>query len=253
VRRLGIILPEDGKAKSEWTRIDAWLAGHGFTEVATQLELSPSDGRHDPDSLRATGSNDHLIAAAERLNGHRCGALIWACTSGSFIGGRSMVESQIAALVQTAKAPATSASMAIVAAAKALKAQCVDVLSPYPAVVTQAFTAFLTQMGIGIGQVRSLGCDDGHASHGLDLPSALASFAPASNEDARPVVIPDTAIDSLDFVHRLESESKRIVITANQACLWHGLHLLGAARPVERAGRLFRRCEPPAGPAETGS
>jgi maleate cis-trans isomerase len=244
MRRLGIILPEDGNGKSEWMRIDAWLAKYGFIDVATKLEFSPSDGLHEPDSLKLTGSNSYLIAAAEKLYDHRCGALIWACTSGSFIGGRLMAESQIAALAQTAKAPATSASTSLVAAIRALKAKFVDVLSPYPFVVTQAFTAYLTEMDVGIGRVRSLECHDSYASHRVDLSSALRSFPPAYRDDPTPVIIPDTAIDSLDSLERLEAESKRILITANQACLWHGLHLLGAARSVPRAGRLFHTGEP---------
>lgn len=54
-----------------------------------------------------------------------------------------------------------------------------------------------------------------------------------------PLVIPDSAVNTLDLVGDLEAELGRPVVTANQATLWQGLTLLGAPAVVRAAGLLL--------------
>lgn len=233
---LGVILPADG-TDSEWRRIDAWLARRTAGAAGAVVEDSVSDGRHAVDSLLETGAEATLAGPARRLAEAGCGALVWACTSGSFVGGLEWARRQMAQLADASGLPATSTSLALLAACARLGAATVDLLSPYPPAVTERLLAFLADGGVAVAQASSLGCADGRASHALDLKAAAGGM---SSGTSRPLLIPDTAIDSLDLVEPLEAGLARPVVTANQASLWHGLTLLGHTAPIAGAGRLLR-------------
>lgn len=234
---LGVILPDDG-TDSEWRRIDAWLAARTSPPVRALVAPSVSDGRHEIDSLCATGADETLAGPARRLAQAGCGAIVWACTSGSFVGGLGWARHQAEQLAQTAGRPVTSTSLALLAACGHLGATTVDLLSPYPDPVSERLRAFLADGSVTVADAASLGCPDGQSSHRLDLRAAAAQMA---THTSRPLIIPDTAIDSLDLVEGLEAMLARPVITANQATLWQGLKLLDHTAPITGAGMLLAR------------
>jgi maleate isomerase len=61
----------------------------------------------------------------------------------------------------------------------------------------------------------------------LDVPSGGA------------LLVPDTAMPTLDLIAPLERRLGRPVLTANQVTLWQGLKLGGATTRVPGLGRLF--------------
>jgi maleate isomerase len=239
-KRLGVILPDAGADQSEWLRLEPWLAERNVRELRIFIELSPSDGQHEKDALYATGDLNHLVAAAKALADKQCDAIVWACTSGSFIGGRPLAERQSEALQDTVGILATNTSIALAVAVRALGADRVDVLSPYPAAITEVFVTFLRQMGIRTAGLLSLGCADGQSSSKLNLIEYVSEFHRRFPRNGGPLLVPDTAINSLDLLVKLEEERGGPVITANQASLWHGTQLAGLHRVLDRAGTLFR-------------
>ena len=184
--RLGIILPDAGADQSEWLRLGLWFIGRGVYGVDSCVELSPSDGRHEREALHDTANTKHLVRAARSLSQKHCDAIVWACTSGSFIGGRPMAESQNAAITQATQIPATNASLALAAAAEALDADRVDVLSPYPQSVTEVFLTFLREMNIKTVRSKYLGCCDGQASSELHLHTVLSEFQRSGRNSSAP-------------------------------------------------------------------
>ncbi|MEX2409073.1 MAG: hypothetical protein WD489_08190, partial [Rhodovibrionaceae bacterium] len=129
---------------------------------------------------------------------------------------------------------------AFIAALEALKARRVHILGAYPRPVTQAFIDCLATAGFVVDAWRALNALDGASSFRLDLAKEVARFADRLPDgDAAPLLIPDTAIDSLDLLTRLESGCGRRVLSANQVTLWHGLRLLGIKQAVPRAGSLL--------------
>jgi maleate isomerase len=236
---IGVIWPGKLDARYEWAQLEAWLCLHGLRISVATVE-SPSDGLHDLGSLRATGATDALAAAASSLRSADCSAVIWACTSGSFVDGLQQARRQARLISEAAGAPATSASLALVAATAALQACDIDLLSPYPPDATDRLLGFLGEAGLAVVECRALGCADGTASNSLALPEAVSLFRSRMSESRRPLVIPDTAINSLEVVGRLEVELDRPVITANQACVWHGLALANFRADIPAAGSLWR-------------
>lgn len=239
---VGVIWPGKLDARYEWAQLEAWLCAHGF-QASVAMAESPSDGLHDLKSLRVTGATEALAVTASSLRSASCSVVIWACTSGSFVGGLQEARRQARLMSEAAAAPATSAALALIAAVAALQSRSLDLLSPYPQAATDRLIGFLDEAGLSVVECRVLGCADGASSNRLSLPAEVSAFRPRLSAP-RPLVIPDTAIDSLDIVGGLEATLGRPVVTANQACVWHGLALAGLDAPIAAPGCLWRAACP---------
>lgn len=244
-RTLGVIWPDDGRGlvDYEWLRLNRWLADHGIDLFTTRIERSAAGASHVADDLFVTGSLDHLLPPARRLAEAGSEALLWACTSGSFIGGLAWARNQAKALTDATGLPATSTTLSLIEAARAMEAERLDILGAYPEPVTTVLAQCLRDAGFAVEVVVSLESPHGRASFDLDLMGDVGRFRRQHPNHDYPLVIPDTAINTLDLVEALERVAGRPVITANQASLWSALGMLGLRRRVTGPGSLFRRAD----------
>ena len=242
---LGWIKPDDGVRLApgvqdyECFRLDAWLRARGVTGVRVLVETSVAENGHELAQLLGTGDPQRLLRPARSLAARGARALCWACTSGSFAGGFRWAEAQIQRLTAETGLPMTSAAFALAEAVGSLGTGTVDLLSPYPAPLTETLCRFLADCGVRVRTALALECATGSDSHGLDLRTALAGFAASPTREGVPLLIPDSAVNTLDLVATLEAELGRPVVTANQATLWKGLALLGMPSAVPGAGLLL--------------
>src|SRR5690606_33564963 len=116
--KLGIILPDD-PIESEMHRLDKWLTARQRDDVTALTLLSKMTGGHFEADLYQTGDTAVIGPVARQLAAEGCDAIVWACTSGSFIGGLSWARAQAAAVSKTAARPATSTTLAFIAALQA--------------------------------------------------------------------------------------------------------------------------------------
>jgi maleate cis-trans isomerase len=223
---LGIILPDDGPFDYEWLRLEPWLVQRRLHDVRCIVERSPADGIMRVDHLLAIGSVEALAPAARRLAAQGADVVAWACTSGSFAGGVQWARAQLAALEASAERPATSTSIALVAMARARGFAAVDLLSAYTPEITSILKSLLEAEGLRVQEEVSLGCIDTAHSVAVDIEAEVARFAQAVS-GGRPILVPDTAINTLSVLERLQEQAGRPVITANQATLWHALARAG--------------------------
>lgn len=117
--KLGIILPDD-PIESEMHRLDRWLAERGREDVTAATLLSTGIGGHFEADLFATGDLEVIAPVGRELAEQGCGAVIWACTSASFIGGLDWAERQAAGLADAIGVPSSSTTLAFIAALEAL-------------------------------------------------------------------------------------------------------------------------------------
>lgn len=242
---LGWIKPDDGIRLAptvddyECFGLNAWLLSRKVAGVQVFVETSVANNGHGLMELLGTGEPERLLGPARRLAGRGARALCWACTSGSFAGGMRWAETQLERLASATGLPVTSAAFALVEAVRALGADTVDLLSPYPADLTDTLREFLALGGVRVRTASALNCVTGSDSHELDVRRSVAAFPGARAGGGIPLLIPDSAVNTLDLVASLESELRRPVVTANQATLWKGLTLLGKPTRVPRAGLLL--------------
>ncbi|MFO0998216.1 MAG: hypothetical protein U1F33_16155 [Alphaproteobacteria bacterium] len=230
-RSLGVILPDDGPFDYEWLRLKPWLDTHGFGHLGYHVTRTPADGIMVPKNLQAIGRKEVLVPAARRLVAAGAEVVLWACTTGSFVEGRADAEAQAAEIVKGVGVPATNTSLAMAAAAAALGVREIDILSAYTEEVTALLATFFRNSGLVVRRASALGCVHTAESAALDIEKIVARFAEQNPDSRRPIMIPDTAINTLAILPRLATAAGRPVITANQASLWHALALLDPATP----------------------
>lgn len=239
MHRVGIIYPGEPAAETELATLEPWLRHRGVANVSVVFVCSRSDGAHDLASLECTGALGVLVEAAKSLKGCDCSAGVWACTSGSFIAGLAGAHRQISTIAEVLAVPATSTSFALGRAARWLSRSRVEVLSPYPAEIGASFIAFLAEFGVAVSAVSHLNAATGGDSRRLNVYDEVKRHEALHGRTGVPLLIPDTAIDTLDLVADLEETFGRVVVTANQATVWDLLRLAGCAAVLDNAGVLF--------------
>jgi maleate cis-trans isomerase len=191
------------------------------------------------EALLQTARVEHILEAAARFAVLDPDVVVWACTSGSFIVGRDGAERQAAALRDATGRPATSTSLAFIEALAALGARRVSVVATYPEAAARALARFLGESGIEVASLQWLDAPSGLDAALIDqqrLTDAIRRTAP-SRPDA--VVVPDTALPTMELLTRLEAIAGCPLLTANQVTLWAAMGL--ARRPLitDAYGRLF--------------
>ena len=236
---LGWIKPDDNvRPDHDCYHLEEWLEGHGIRGVRTPVRTSRAWGIHAPKELYMAGDLAHLTPPAKELADAGCSAIVWACTSGSFIGGLDWCRAQSADLAQATGRPVTSTSLAIIAAAGRIGATTIDLLGTYPKEITAVLRKLIEDAGIRVEHCIALNALTGKDTFALDLRKEAKQLAGPSF-GRNPVVIPDTAANSLYLLEDLEDILERPVLTAVLVSLWHGLVLLGVDPVAKGAGFLF--------------
>jgi maleate cis-trans isomerase len=195
---------------------------------------------HRADALLDWGRDDRLAEGAAALAPLSPDAVVWACTSGSFVYGWDGAHDQAAALSRAAGVPASSTSLAFVRAARAIGVRRVAVVATYPEDVTGLFAEFLDRAGFEV--VRATSRDIYTAAEVGTLPreELLAMAASGDDDRAEALMMPDTALHTAEHLDALEEHVGKPVLTANQVSAWEGLRLLGGHAPQPGLGTLFR-------------
>ena len=194
---------------------------------------------HAVPELLDLGAPHRLTGAARELTAHGPQAVMWACTSGSFVYGPDGVHRQAAELTREAGVPASSTTLAFLAALTHLGVSRVAVAASYPAEVAALFVDCLTAAGLEVVATSVAGIATA-AEVGTLAPDDVRHLA-AANDDPRAeaLLVPDTAMRTLGVLPALEEQLGKPVLTANQVTIWHGLRLAGASPRSSVLGTLF--------------
>lgn len=234
--KLGIIYPGGAQAEEEYYE---FAEQHGNLSIFLVISRIPEGGGHSIGALIETAGIEHLTEAAQRLVKLKPDAVLWACTSGSFVLGRTGAEQQIRRIEETAHAIASSTSLAFVRAIEHLNIKQVAIAATYPSEASQAFKNFLGEFGIESLNVQFSGAPTGYDASKIPPNKIMKLAQSADVPNAQALLIPDTAFHSLGIIQPLEEQLGKPVLTANQVTLWEGLRLAGE-RPKQRGlGKLM--------------
>ncbi|NYF98397.1 maleate cis-trans isomerase family protein [Janibacter cremeus] len=195
---------------------------------------------HAIPQLLDLGSPERLAEGAAQLAQYEPDAVLWACTSGSFVYGAKGVESQIAALTHAAGVPASSTSEAFAAALAHLQVTRVAVAASYPQDVASLFVDYLDANGARVVALSSAGIDTAAEVGTLTSEQVIELAVANDHPDAQALLVPDTAMHTLAVVPELEDRLGKPVLTANQVTIWQGLRLAGVTPSATQLGTLFR-------------
>jgi maleate cis-trans isomerase len=225
---IGVLYPGYG---CEQDYRDLLAAVGGFEARVVNVPLA--DAADTDEAIRAGGDPQMLAVEAAPLVG--CRSVVWACTSGSFVGGARFAEAQRRALERATGAPATSTSLAFVQACRAFGYRRVAVAATYPAWMAERFVGFLQELGIEVAAMAAME---------LWLPSAAAPVSAeefgmvpeaavralierVDGPDLDAILVPDTALFYTDWAAALSREGTCPRLFANPVSVWAALSLAG--------------------------
>ena len=235
---IGLLYP-GSSAEDDFPRLERRL---GTDLRLPVVHTSVGEDAHRVDALLDLGSTERLAEGARTLVAeHRPDSIMWACTSGSFVFGWQGAHDQVRELQARTGVPTSSTSLAFVEACRALSVERVSVAASYPRDVAEHFVAFLDRGGIAVTALGSHGIVTAAevGTLGYEQVEAIATGADVSG-GAEAVLVPDTAMHSLQWIDGLEAAVGLPVLTANQVTVWQGLRLLGDVPRYETLGTLFR-------------
>jgi maleate cis-trans isomerase len=234
---LGFLYPGHS-AEDDYPRIEQLLGSDIRVDL---VHTDIGEDAHRVDALLEMGSAERLAAGVQELRHAGAEAVVWACTSGSFVYGWEGAQDQVRTLARTAGMPASSTSFAFVHALREIGARRVAVGATYPEDVAQLFADFLRAGGVEVVAVRSSGIITA-AEVGTWGEAELLSLARESDHpDAQALLLPDTALHTAAHIPALERKLAKPVLTANQVTVWEALRLADRRVNAPELGALFTK------------
>ncbi|MCX5090478.1 aspartate/glutamate racemase family protein [Streptomyces sp. NBC_00365] len=234
---LGFLYPGHS-AEDDYPRIEQLLG----SDVRLQLvHTDIGEEAHRVDALREMGSAARLAAGVEELRLSGAEAVVWACTSGSFVYGWEGAHEQVRALARAAGLPASSTSFAFAHAVREIGARRVAIAATYPQDVADLFAAFLREAGVEVVSTRASGIVTAAEVGTWGEAEILAVARAGDRPDADVVLLPDTALHTAAHLPALEKALSKPVLTANQVTVWEALRLAGRKVNAPTLGTLFTK------------
>ena len=234
---LGFLYPGHS-AEDDYPRIEQLLG----SDVRLQLvHTDIGEDAHQVDALREMGSAARLAAGVEELRLSGAEAVVWACTSGSFVYGWEGAHEQVRALARAAGLPASSTSFAFAHAVREIGARRVAIAATYPQDVADLFAAFLREAGAEVVSTRASGIVTAAEVGTWGEAEILAVARAGDRPDADVVLLPDTALHTAAHLPALEKALSKPVLTANQVTVWEALRLVGRKVNAPTLGTLFTK------------
>ncbi|MEV0300107.1 maleate cis-trans isomerase family protein [Streptomyces prasinus] len=234
---LGFLYPGHS-AEDDYPRMEQLLGSDVRVDL---VHTDIGEDAHRADALLEMGAADRLAAGLQELRLTGADAVVWACTSGSFVRGWEGAQEQVRALARTAGMPASSTSFAFVHAAREIGARRVAVGATYPDDVAALFVEFLAAAGVEVAGVTSAGIVTAAEVGAWGEAELFALARAADRPDAQALLLPDTALHTAAHLPALEKELGKPVLTANQVTVWEGLRLADRRVNAPSLGALFTR------------
>ncbi|MCA2203625.1 decarboxylase [Actinospica acidiphila] len=234
---LGFLYPGHS-AEDDYPRIEQLLGSDVRVDL---VHTDIGEDAHRVDALREMGSPERLADGLAELRLSGAEAVVWACTSGSFVHGWDGAHEQVRGLARAAGMPASSTSFAFVHAIQEMQARRVTVGATYPDDVAQLFAGFLRAAGAEVTGVRSSGIVTAAEVGTWGERELFALARAADSPDAEALLLPDTALHTVAHIPALEKDLGKPVLTANQVTVWECLRLADRRVNAPELGALFTR------------
>ncbi|MCX4974172.1 decarboxylase [Streptomyces sp. NBC_00620] len=234
---LGFLYPGHS-AEDDYPRMEQ-LLGSDIRLPVVHTDIG--EDAHRVDALLEMGSAARLAAGVEELRLSGAEAVVWACTSGSFVYGWEGAHEQVRSLARAAGLPASSTSFAFAYAVRELGVRRVAIAATYPDDVTALFAAFLGDAGVEVVSVRASGIVTAAEVGTWGEAEVLALAREADHPDADAVLLPDTALHTASHIPALETALAKPVLTANQVTVWEALRLTSRRVNAPELGTLFTK------------
>jgi maleate cis-trans isomerase len=191
-------------------------------------------------AVRELGAPEGLTKAADGF-ATTPDVVSWACSSCSFTRGLDGAREQAEALSAHLGVPASSTSLAYLAALARLDVDRVALASVYHPDLTAVFAGFLAEAGVTTVHAVSADAASDRALAAWDGRQITDLAVAADHDDAQAVLVPETALHTTPLLAELEDRLGKPVLTATAVTVRDALERAGAAPERAGLGTLFAR------------
>lgn len=200
---IGLIIPSSNTVMEE--ELSDYVIVH-----STRISLQ------NVDEISLKKMNEELTRALNLISDCRPDAIVYGCTSGSFI-------ENVEEILKKSLIPATTTSRAVISALQTLGAKTISVATPYIDEINQREKAFFESNGFIVKDIKGLGLLN-NLEIGRKEPEAAYNLA-KSLKKADAIFISCTNFKTFDTIYELEDELDIPVISSNSASLWSAFKL----------------------------
>jgi maleate isomerase len=217
--RVGALVPSNNAVFER----DAALALPPGVSLHTARMTNTEDTEEQLGALR-----DRAAAAASDVADADVGAIAFACTTGSLLGGVGYDQRICELITDTTGVPATTTSTAVVEALRAAGAERLVLVSPYEPWLNARVVQFLEGSGFSVADLHTFALADG-----LELTVSPEDIADAvrslDSEDVDAAFISCTNFRGMEASQLLEHDFGKPVVSSNGATLSQLLNLASLA------------------------
>lgn len=184
--------------------------------------------------------SDQVKEYARMYKGFPFDLLVFACTTGSMVGGPGFDKVLIQQMEEASGIPAITTSTALMEAFDRLKVRKVSIVTPYSDALNRLEVDFLAAAGYETLNIRGLSIEDVTV---LPFVQPEEYYRLAMEQDttgADALFISCTGICATPVIERLEKEKGLPVITSNQATVWCAMRRIGYQAELPGLGTLGR-------------
>lgn len=190
--------------------------------------------------------SDQVREYAGMYRGFPFDLLVFACTTGSMVGGPGFDKTLIRQMEEASGIPSITTSTALMESFSLLNLKKLAIVTPYSDALNRLEVEFLSAAGYETTDIRGLGIEDTSV---LPFVQPEEFYRLALEQDihgADALFISCTGICATELIEPLERARGIPVLTSNQATIWYALRRMGYQKPLPGLGTLGQTPCPPA-------
>jgi len=228
--RIGCIIPSTNTVvESEFNR----LKPSGVSIHADRVEFLESTVQ---DLQHAAGE---VPAVAQRIATAQVDAIVFACTSASFLFGTRWEQKLVNEMQAASGIRCITTSGAVIAALETLGAKRVSVATPYTDVINEREKVFLEERGLRVQKLRGLQKTVNTEIGRLAPKQAFDLALQVADRDMDALFISCTDFRTIEIIEKLERQLGVPVVTSNQGSFWHAMRCAGIDDRITGYGKLL--------------
>lgn len=178
--------------------------------------------------------------ACELLSSAHVGAILYACTTGSLVGGKVWETNLLQKMRLSAKVPVATTAGAVVEALREVDVKRIAVATPYSKELNIEEKRFFEENGFEVTKIEGLGYTKGEDLHNEPIKTTVELAKRVDNARSQSVFLSCTDLKTFPVIERLEKTLKKPVISSNSANMWKSLKMLNLHDRVPALGTLLR-------------
>ena len=177
--------------------------------------------------------------ACRLLDSAKVGVILYACTTGSLIGGKKWERGLIKRMKSAVSVPVVTTAGAVVEAIREMDLKKIAVATPYAEQLNAAERDFFEENGFEVTKLEGLGYYTGDELHAEPPETTIRLAKKVDSSEAEGIFLSCTDLKTITVLSKLEKELGKPVLSSNAASLWSALRAMKVKERVFGCGSLL--------------